>query len=41
MVTLILEASAPLILIPVYPTPAPASDVVTTDGKTSSNTGIS
>ena len=32
IVTLILEGSVPLILKPVYPIPAPASEVVTTDG---------
>src|SRR6056300_1717323 len=33
MVTLTLVASDPLTLIPVYPIPAPASEVVTTPGK--------
>jgi len=32
IVTLILVRSVPLILIPVYPTPVPASDVTTTEG---------
>ena len=32
IVTLILVGSDPLTLKPVYPTPAPASDVVTSDG---------
>ena len=32
IVTFILEGSAPLILSPVYPTPAPASEEVTTEG---------
>ena len=41
MVTLTRVASLPLTLIPVYPTPAPASEVVTTDGKKFIKIGIS
>ena len=33
IVTFTLVASLPLTLIPVYPIPAPASEVVTTEGK--------
>ena len=41
MVTLTLVASDPLTLIPVYPIPAPASEVVTTPGKYCSKIGKS
>ena len=41
IVTLILFASLPLILIPVYPIPPPASDVIVTDGVKSNKYGIS
>ena len=41
MVTLTLVASLPRTRIPVYPTPAPASEVVTTDGNRSNKNGRS
>ena len=40
-VTLIRVASVPLILMPVYPTPFPASELTTTDGVWLSNSGRS